>query len=135
LLNGAAVKYAHDYVPIVGKFFPIIPLFVARADRVVPIYALIDSGAIVSLFNSGIGRALGIEIEKGEPFRPTGIGGQILTYMHEVVLKIGDVELKTKVAFTDQLALNINLLGREGFFDNFSVLFNDKERKVTIEKI
>lgn len=129
------MKYRYDYVPIMGKFFPIIPLFVTRADRFIPIYALIDSGAIVSLFNSGIGRALGIEIEKGEIFRPTGIGGQILSYMHEVILKIGDVEVKTKVAFTDQLALNVNLLGREGFFNAFSVLFNDKEKAVTLEKI
>ncbi len=118
-----------------GKFFPIIPLFVIRADKLMPIYALIDSGAIVSLFNADVGRALGIEVEKGEPFRPTGISGSILSYIHEVVLKIEDMEIKAKVAFTDQLAVNVNLLGREGFFNEFSVLFNDREKAVTLEKL
>ena len=126
--------YKYDYVPVKEKFFPIIPLFVVRADNFVPINALIDSGAIVSLFKAGVGRALGIEIESGEPFRPAGIGGHILSYLHEVVLKIEAVEIKTRVAFTDQLAVDVNLLGREGFFDAFSVLFNDREKIITLSK-
>ncbi len=128
------MKYKYDYIPIRGKFFPIIPLFAARGDKIIPVSALVDSGAIISLFNSGVAKALGIETEKGEMFKPTGIGGSIVSYIHEIILKVEDTEIKIKVAFTDNLAVPINLIGREGFFDAFSVLFNDKEKIITLEK-
>jgi predicted aspartyl protease len=129
------MKYEFDYVKIGNKFFPIIPFIVKNKEEFVPLNALVDSGATISLFNADVGRALKIDIEKGEKFYPTGIGGKILTYIHEVNLKIGDHEIKTKVAFTDELAVRINLLGRENVFENFSVLFNDKLKKIVLEKI
>jgi len=129
------MKYEFDYVRIGSKFFPMIPFIVKSKEEFVPINALVDSGATISLFNADVGRALKIDIEKGEKFYPVGINGKILTYVHEVIVKIGDYELKTKVAFTDELAVKINLLGRESIFENFSVLFNDKLKKISLEKI
>jgi len=129
------MKYEFDYVKIGNKFFPIIPFLVKSDREIVPVNALVDSGATISLFNADVGRALKIDIEKGEKFYPTGISGKILTYIHEVILKIGDYEIKTKVAFTDELAVKINLLGRENIFENFSVLFNDKLKRIVLEKI
>jgi len=129
------MKYEFDYVKIGNNFFPIIPFIVRSNEEFVPVNALVDSGATISLFNADIGRALKIDIEKGEKFYPTGISGKIPTYIHEVIIKIGDYEVKTKVAFTDELAVKINLLGRESIFENFAVLFNDKLKKIVLEKI
>lgn len=129
------MKYEFDYVRIGNKFFPIIPFLVKADKEFVPVNALVDSGATISLFNADVGRALKLDIEKGEKFYPTGISGKILTYLHEVIIKIGDFEIKTKVAFTDELAVKINLLGREDIFESFSVLFNDKLKKIVLEKI
>lgn len=129
------MKYEFDYIKIGNKFFPIIPFIVKNNKEFVPVNALVDSGATISLFNADVGRALKIDIEKGEKFCPTGISGKILTYIHEVTLKIGEYEVKTKVAFTDELAVKINLLGRENIFENFSILFNDKLKKIILEKL
>jgi predicted aspartyl protease len=129
------MKYEFDYVKIGNNFFPIIPFIVKSNEEFVPVNALVDSGATISLFNADIGRALKIDIEKGEKFYPVGISGKILTYIHEVIIKIGDYEVKAKVAFTDELAVKINLLGRESIFENFAVLFNDKLKKIVLEKI
>lgn len=129
------MKYEFDYVRIGNKFFPIIPFLIKTERESVPVNALVDSGATISLFNADVGRALKIDIEKGKKFYPVGISGKILTYIHEVILKICDYEIKTKVAFTDELAVKINLLGRENIFENFSILFNDKLKKIVLEKI
>ncbi len=129
------MKYEFDYVRIGNKFFPIVPFIVKNNEELVPVNALVDSGATISLFNADVGRALKIDIEKGEKFYPVGISGKILTYIHEVTIKIGDCEIKTKVAFTDELAVKINLLGRENIFENFSILFNDKLKKIVLENI
>ena len=128
------MKYEFDYVRIGNKFFPIIPFIVKSNEELVPVNALVDSGATISLFNADVGRALKLDIEKGENFYPVGISGKILTHIHEITIKIGDYEVKTKVAFTDELAVKINLLGRENIFENFSILFNDKLKKITLEK-
>lgn len=129
------MKYEFDYVKIGNKFFPIIPFIVKKNEELVPVNALVDSGATISLFNADVGRALKIDVEKGEKFYPVGISGKILTYVHGVTIKIGDCEIKTEVAFTDELAVKINLLGRENIFENFSVLFNDKLKKIVLENI
>ena len=128
------MKYKHNYVFLKGKSFPIIPLLVGRDGKQIPIMALIDSGAITSLFDADIARALGIEIENGEPYKPKGIGGSITAYIHKVALKIDNEEIMIRVAFTDELLVPINLLGREGLFEAFSVLFNDMDKSVTLEK-
>ncbi len=129
------MKYKYPYVLLRGKYFPIIPLIVSKSNTSVPIVALIDSGAVISLFDASIGQALGLNIESGESYNPKGIGGSIRAYLHNVILKIGDVEIDVKVGFTDQLSVPINLLGRDGFFETFLILFNDKEKSVSLEKI
>lgn len=49
-----------------GNIFPIIPLSIAFADAKKEFYALIDSGATVSVFRAEVAEELGIEIGKGE---------------------------------------------------------------------
>lgn len=46
--------------------------------------AIIDSGATVCQFQSAMGRALGLEIEKGDVKETMGISGATRVYMHEI---------------------------------------------------
>jgi len=126
--------YNFEYAKVADRFFPIIPLLVGKGDEWVPIDALVDSGAVISLFTADVGRALGLKVEDGEPFKPTGISGNLTAYLHSIKLKVGEIDIQTRAAFTDQLALKINLLGREGLFEHFQVVFNEKRKQLTLNE-
>ena len=66
-----------------GNSFPIIPITLELGGKK-DFWALIDSGATVSIFRAEIAEALGIEIEKGEEIWLGGVGGHIKGYLHEV---------------------------------------------------
>jgi len=91
--------------------------------------------AIVSLFQGDIARELGLKVRAGRLIYPRGIGGHIRAYIHRVVLKIGEEEFKADVAFSDELPLGINILGRKDIFDRFAVEFDEKSKKVRLEKL
>ena len=113
------------YEPIGEKLYPIIPLLVGFGNDWVPINALVDSGANLCIFNADVGRALGIEIEKGEKLILSGIAGKITSFVHKIKLNIEGEEMEVEAAFTDELAVSINLLGRKDLFERFSITFDD----------
>jgi len=77
--------------------------------------AIIDSGATVCQFQAGIGRALGLEIEKGEVNETMGISGPTKVYMHDIALYIPGGIVTVKAGFSDGLPI-LGLLGMNGFF-------------------
>ena len=86
------------------------------------VYALIDSGADLCLFNSGIGRLLGIDVRSGPTRSIGGITGTITAYMHTIQLQVQGSSEKVDIyaGFTDSNQVEA-LLGQEGFFDSFTV--------------
>ena len=69
--------------------------------------------------------AIGLNIEKGEEDQTVGVSGKPTTiYLHNVSLYVpGGHVLKVKAAFTEELPM-AGILGRNGFFENFKVLFD-----------
>ena len=59
-----------------------------NAPRTKRFEAIIDSGASVCPFHSAIGRAVGLEIERGQPVETMGIAGVTRMYIHEICLQI-----------------------------------------------
>ena len=100
-----------------------------------PADALLNSGAIISLFQGDIARELRLKVTAGERIYPRGIGGKICAYIHKVSLKLGEEEFKADIAFSDELPLGINILGRKDVFDRFIVRFDERNKKVRLEKI
>ncbi len=130
---GTVVEY--PYSKIGEKFFPIIPLKIKYFDKEVKIEALVDAGATVSIFKFEFLEILRIRPEECKRIPLKGIGGSITAYTHEVSLVIGNEIIKTEVAFSKELEMRINVIGREGVFDSFIVCYNDKEKKVSLAEI
>jgi hypothetical protein len=127
-------RFEFRYALFRGSAFPIIPLQLRTSSgEWIATTALLDSGASISLFDAAIGKGLGIRIDDGRRVTPTGIGGPVVAYVHRIVIRIGDKELETQIAFTKRRKLPVNLLGRADVFDGFLVTFDEKRRVTVLE--
>ncbi len=85
---------------------------------------MVDSGAARCLFHASLGRAIGLNVEKGQEEDTIGVSGQpTKTYLHNVSLHVPGHMIKVRAGFTDQLPL-AGILGREGFFEQFRITFD-----------
>lgn len=116
---------------------PIIPVNITYKNNSLNISALIDSGADFCLFNTEIGRRLGIQVEEGNLYKFFGIeGSSIDVYLHSIKLQvIGiDYSVTMPVGFTESRGV-IAILGQEGFFDNFRIKFERDRDTIDIVPI
>lgn len=103
---------------------PKLPVALFYGDKKQNMYALVDSGADLCLFNSAIGKLLGIDLESG-PLKPIGgISGGIMARMHTIQLQVQGIPERIEIVagFTDSAGVS-GLLGQADFFDNFQVSF------------
>ena len=95
-----------------------------------------DSGADACLFPRGIADVLGIDVRAGDRMDFTGIGGMPTPfYFHEVEIPLGEYQIKSKVGFSTSLNIGVGaILGQHGFFDNFIVTFDRKNKFMEVKK-
>jgi hypothetical protein len=86
------------------------------------------------MFNAGIGRFIGLNIQSGELEMTQGIGGLSNAYIHEIALYLPGGPVKVRAAFVEDLPIS-GLLGMNGFFDNFTVKFDQSNLLFEIERI
>ena len=122
----------YPYSKIGEKYFPMIPVIISVDNKEFPLEALIDAGSTASIFKPEVAEALSIDLERCRRIVLRGIGGTITAYVQRVVLKIGGKDIDTEVTFSKEMDVKINILGREGVFDNFEVCYNDKDKKVKL---
>lgn len=115
-----------------GDFFPVIDLYIAYMSSLERTYALIDSGATISVFTNDIAQRLGLPINKGKEIFLGGIGGRIRGYIHEVKVILTNQNLIIPVVFSYEYSVSFNLLGREGVFKNFKIVFEEKDYLVKL---
>jgi hypothetical protein len=96
--------------------------------------AIIDSGASQCIFHASIGRAIGLEIEKGEKVSTNGIQGPAPVYLHDISLYAPGGIIFTRAGFSDELPI-AGLLGMEGFFQNFRITFDPTTLRVELERL
>lgn len=90
---------------------------------------LVDSGAETTLLTKNDAKTLGIEIEKGKEIIIRGITiGLLRVFRHEVMVKIGEERMKIPVLFSTSDE-SPRVLGREGIFDKFFILFDEKQKQ------
>ena len=121
-----------DYKQIGQRSYPIIPLTVKYGLAVHETDALIDSGSLLSLFHIDVARRLGIAYKNGTPQMVASIQGRLLVYIHEFEIVIGQEKICCRVGFSDDFKPALNILGRIDFFEHFTVLFDEKDKKVTL---
>lgn len=62
-----------------------------------------------------------------------GIKGRIRGYLHRVPVRVGRERLDCKIAFSRELGVSFNILGRDNFFLPFLITFNQRARRVVLE--
>lgn len=118
-----------------GSYYPIIPIAVINTERKVNTSVLVDSGAAISIFNSAVGRFVGIDIESGEKRVFQGASAKLTGYIHNIEFVVAGKKINCRAAFSDDLSTSFNLLGREGVFDKFLITFNEKEREIIMDDV
>lgn len=116
-----------------GLLFPIVPLRFHIGKKTIDSGALIDSGATVSIFKEDVAFSLGLEIEKGEGIWLGGVGGRIKGYIHKLEVEIAGKKFSCPVVFSHEYTVSFNLLGREAFFGQFRIIFEEKKNLVKLE--
>ena len=88
--------------------------------------AVVDSGSERCLFHSSVGHAIGLRVDRGIHGTLGGVvgtGKPADVYYHRVKLVVFADILDITAGFCDELVV-AGLLGRVGFFSNYSVTFD-----------
>ncbi|MCE4600213.1 MAG: aspartyl protease family protein [Desulfurococcales archaeon] len=122
------------YIAYHGRFYPIIPVIVEGREKAV-VYALVDSGATISLFHKSIAEDIGIDLTDSKQVYLAGIGGYVKAYIKEQVriMVEGLRDLYIPIAFTEHIVSDLAILGRRGFFEAFEITFREWEKKLVIK--
>jgi hypothetical protein len=96
----------------------------------IPVFCLVDSGASEILLNIEIAKALGIQVEKGKKKLYGGIGGVMDGYQHKIKMRMMSDTHEFEVSCgVLNLPLYDGLLGQNGFFDNYKVIFEKYKKR------
>ena len=128
------MRFSYKKAPA-GEYFPVIDFVVAFGTKVERTSALIDSGATISVFKDELAEELGIKIEKGEETYLGGVGGRIKGYIHELEIEVAGKRFSVPVVFSHEYLVSFNLLGRDRFFGNFRIIFEERENFLEIEGV
>lgn len=124
--------YQFPYVRFHGKYYPLIPLTLSLGTRTVNTFALLDSGASISVFRPEIAEALGISKKDRTGTHLGSAGGGVDIGITKVQVSVEQTTFKSKVGFSRAYAASFNIIGREGFFQKFSICFNEISRTVLL---
>lgn len=117
----------------IGESFPLVNFILYHKNHLVRSSALIDSGAVISIFREEVAEMLGIEIEKGKEIYLGGIGSKIKGYIHKIEIEIAGKKFIIPIVFSHEYTVSLNLLGREVFFKNFKITFEEKKNYLKLE--
>ena len=117
---------------------PVIPITLKSNNQKINYEVLVDSGADLCIFDAEIGRAIGIEVEKGERKEVFGIGGKASIYfLCPVQIEVGGWLYDIKAGFMTQVAghmFQYGVVGQLGFFENFIVKFDLIKEEVELKR-
>ena len=123
------VKYPY-YRTTTGDYFPVIDITAYYQSRFTKVLALVDSGATVSIFKEEIAQTLGIKIKQGKEIYMGGVGGRIKGYLHNLIIETAGKKIKCPVVFSHEYSISFNLIGRENFFAQFKIIFEEKNKRL-----
>ena len=118
---------------------PTIPVtFVGPSDSV-DLVAILDSGADISVLPLEIGEQLGLSLTKDRS-PCAGIGGDVETSEDHVRIRIMQghenytFEIPVKVVLDPGCNIPV-LIGREGFFEEFEITFDESRERLSLKKV
>lgn len=122
--------YQFPYVRLHGRSYPLIPISLKRGRHSVNTFALLDSGASISVFRPEIARALRLPHQKQDSLRLGTPSGSVDIGVAEVEIAVERTRFLAQIGFSSAYAARFNILGREGFFHRFSICFNEMMKTV-----
>ncbi len=124
--------YYYPYVKFHGRYYPLIPITLSKGAYAVNTFALLDSGASMSVFRPEIARALRIPLKGQESVQLGTANGGVTIAVTKVGLEIEDTKFSADIGFSSTYATSFNIIGREGFFHRFSIVFNELMKTVIL---
>ena len=115
------------YSTLKGYNLPIIPIDIKGNDWET-LWVFVDSGATYSMIDFKESKRLEIDPKKGKKtYVKVADGSYIVAYLLKLPVRIGDIEVKATIGFSEGLGIGFNIMGRKDFFENFKVCFSDKK--------
>lgn len=122
----------------IGAFWrPFLPISLRHNEKELNYVALLDSGADFNIFHSDIATVLDIDLTKLPSKSFSGINSGSKGIMKMAVIEIGvdDFMFNTPIYFSSDISPDgYGIVGQQGFFDRFKILFNLKARTVELKK-
>lgn len=128
--------YPDDVHPKGYVVLPLLDVTLFYRGNSHAVKCLVDSGADESLFHSSVARGLGIELDAGEPRIYFPVGGSPITgFVHRLSLQIHgfDERIEIEAGFSEEN--HLSLLGQDGFFESYEVIFRRYEKRFEINSI
>ncbi|OGY31240.1 MAG: hypothetical protein A3C02_03000 [Candidatus Andersenbacteria bacterium RIFCSPHIGHO2_02_FULL_45_11] len=131
-----------NYIPVLRSGascrFPFVNLDVINSEngRLKNVFALVDSGSESNIFRMDVAEELGLDVSSGEKVVFGGYGsgkidGMLLPVDMQLWLGNTPHRWKAEVIFSDA-AKERQVLGQEGFFDQFEITFRRKSAEFEI---
>lgn len=119
---------------ISGVKRPIADVFLkTKSDHWIEFHPYIDSGADVTLIPLSLGKLVGLSRDERKVEHIGGIRGSVPVIYNQMLMKIGGIEIKTKVAWA--LIEEVPpLLGRQDIFDAFHIIFKQDKEQIIFEE-
>lgn len=130
------LPYQHDKSTLFGEIYrPVVEFEVHVNDEWIPILAILDSGADVTLLPKSFLEAFGFDPRKEEVKEVRGIGeGRIPVVIKNIRIKFAGTEFDSRVAIA--LVEDVPyILGREDIFDKFKITFIQARKEVLVTPI
>lgn len=128
------MKREFSYLRKGDQYYPLIDIELIGPRGSLIIKALVDSGATFYIFRPKIANYLGIPIKNGQSLYLQGIKSKIFGYLHRIPVRVDEEKFHCYIAFSSELEVSFNILGRNNFFFPFLITFNEKFQKLLIEK-
>jgi len=128
-----AKQLVFNYIEKRGRLYPLVPITL-RAQQELTLYALVDSGAVISLFPEDVAKVIGLNLDKGEELYLTGVGGYIKgKLVSDVEAVIEGFRIQVPIVFVSYTPIELAVLGRKGFFEEFEITFREWEKKLILK--
>lgn len=112
------------------QIFPAAEIFFQyKNEGLISLIFLIDSGASISSLPKNDANVFGIDYKKGKKILISGINKEpMIAFKHELKAFFKNEMIKLPVVFIDS-DFAPRVLGREGVFNNFTIIFEEKEKR------
>jgi hypothetical protein len=120
-----------------GVYRPIVRVSLFHQDKGFDYELLVDSGADMCMFGMEVGLFLGIDFSRSKKGTVAGVGGEPMTYYCAPVrLEVAGASFIVEAGFLSRVSqFDYGVAGRQGFFDQFLVTFNEPNKFVQLQPV